>query len=56
MKIKDVCARQVVLIDRNASLRRATENLAGEEIGVLVVEQAGEVCGVLSEHDIVEPF
>lgn len=53
MRIKDVCAHEVARINRNASLRQATEELAGGEIGILAVEDAGMVCGVLSERDIV---
>lgn len=52
MKIKDFKPRTAITVGRGESLREATQRLADDDVGVLVVINAGGAVGVFSEQDL----
>ena len=52
MRVKDVSAHVLVKLELSGSLREAATELMRNEVGVLAVEDARGVKGILSERDI----
>lgn len=53
MKIRDVMVRDVVAIDPSASLTEAAQLMREANIGILPVVEDGQVCGVITDRDLV---
>jgi CBS domain-containing protein len=55
MKAKDVMTRKVITVSADLSIRKLIQLLITERIsGVPVVDDAGEVTGIISERDILK--
>ena len=52
MRVKDVSAHALVKVELGGNLREAATELMRNEVGVLAVEDARGVKGILSERDI----
>jgi CBS domain-containing protein len=55
MKLADLCTREVVGIDANASVRQAATLMCDEHVGALVVMTADDppqVVGVVTDRDL----
>jgi len=52
MRVKDVSAHALLRMEVGGSLRWAASELMGNEVGVLAIEDARGIKGVLSERDI----
>jgi len=52
MRVKDACAPTLVGMELGGSLRDAATELMRHEVGILAIEDARGVKGVLSERDI----
>jgi CBS domain-containing protein len=53
MKVRDVMVRDVVAIDPSASLAEAAQLMQEANIGILPVVEEGQVCGVITDRDLV---
>jgi CBS domain-containing protein len=53
MKIKDVMVQDVVAINPSASLAEAAQLMCQANVGILPVVEEGQVCGVITERDLV---
>jgi len=52
MAIGDYCTRDVGSVSRQASLRQAARQMAGEALGSLVVLDGDRVTGILTDRDV----
>jgi len=53
-RVEDVMTSDPITLDQNASLRQAAELMRDQDIGdVLVVDQAGDLCGIVTDRDLV---
>jgi CBS domain-containing protein len=52
-KVQDVATREPVVVTPQMSLRAATEVMAGESIGAVLVGSGRGAIGILSERDVV---
>ena len=50
----DVMTREVISIDKEASVQLASEKMCKENICSLIVQQAGNFIGVVTETDVVK--
>lgn len=53
MKVKDVMTRQVIPVGENETVAVAARSLTHYNIGALPVMKNGELCGMLTDRDIV---
>ena len=53
MKIRDVMVHDVVKIDPSASLAEAAQLMREANVGMLPVVDDGQVCGVITDRDLV---
>ena len=53
MKVKDVMTKQVIPVGANETVAVAARSLTHYNIGVLPVMKNGELCGMLTDRDIV---
>jgi CBS domain-containing protein len=53
MRIRDVMVREVVTIDASATVVEAAQRMAEANVGVLPVIDDGELCGVVTDRDLV---
>src|SRR5262245_6747496 len=53
MKIRDVMIRDVVAIEPSASLAEAAKLIRQANVGILPVVEEGQVCGVITDRDLV---
>jgi CBS domain-containing protein len=53
MRIQDVMVREVVTIDASATVVEAAQRMAEANVGVLPVIDDGELCGVVTDRDLV---
>ena len=53
LPVSALCADTVLRVDPDADLWSVAAALAAAEVGVLVVGSGDDVCGVVSERDIV---
>lgn len=53
MKVRDVMVRDVVAIDPSASLADAAQLMQEANVGILPVVEEGQVCGVITDRDLV---
>ena len=53
MKIKDVMVQDVVTINPSASLAEAAQLMRQANVGILPVVEEGQVCGVITDRDLV---
>lgn len=54
MRVNEIVFRGIVSIGRNACLRTAAIQLAANEVGALLVEDAGHPVGVFGERDLAQ--
>lgn len=55
MKIKDIMRTPVISVNENASLREAAALLSSSRVnGLPVVNSAGDMVGIITEHDIIK--
>lgn len=54
MKISGLYMRDIVDIPAEATLREAARRMRAEAVGSLLVYREGCLCGILTEHDVVE--
>ena len=53
--LRDIMKTPVITLDENASVLNAAKLMAKNDIGcIVVVNGKGEVCGILSERDIIK--
>jgi len=52
----DVMTREVISIDQEASVQVAAEKMPKENICSLIVQQAGNFIGVVTETDVVKKW
>ena len=53
MKIRDVMVRDVIAVDPSASLAEAAQLMRQANVGILPVVEDGQVCGVITDRDLV---
>jgi CBS domain-containing protein len=53
MRVQDVMIHEVVTIDPRATLVDAAKHMREANVGILPVVDKGELCGVLTDRDIV---
>lgn len=52
-KLRDVMSTDIAALDASASLRDAARLMRDQDIGCVVVEKDGQVCGVITDRDLV---
>jgi CBS domain-containing protein len=52
MSLETFCRKPLVKVELNTSITEACELMAQNNIGSLVVEQNGKLCGILTDRDI----
>jgi CBS domain-containing protein len=53
MSLREFCQRRVVSISPESDILEACRLMGGNNIGCLVVEEGGKLCGILTDRDIV---
>ncbi|MEM2440130.1 MAG: CBS domain-containing protein [Candidatus Bathyarchaeia archaeon] len=54
LKVEDVMVREVVTIDKNATVREAAEVMNKFEIGCLIAVEKGKAVGIITERDLLK--
>jgi CBS domain-containing protein len=52
MKVRDIMTRKLETIPQNSTIRDAAEKMRDQDIGMLPVEQNGEIVGAVTDRDI----
>ena len=52
MSLETFCRKPLVKVEPDTSITEACELMARNNIGCLVVEQNGKLCGILTDRDI----
>jgi signal-transduction protein with cAMP-binding, CBS, and nucleotidyltransferase domain len=53
MKVRDLCQRRAVTVEREAPIPEVARLMADMGVGSVVVVHDGSVCGILTDRDIV---
>jgi CBS domain-containing protein len=53
MQVRNLMRSPVVTVDPDQSLRHAAQVMQEHDIGSVVVEQGGQVAGILTERDVL---
>jgi CBS domain-containing protein len=53
MRVENICTRQVIGVEPTRSLQDATQTMAENRVGAVIVLERGRMVGILSERDLV---
>jgi CBS domain-containing protein len=52
-QVRDLMSKQLIMLDGSAPISEAAKQMLSADIGAVLVEENGKVCGIVTDRDIV---